>query len=236
MKMAGKQESSNKNQSLTILFIPYASHGPMNQCIGMGDILRRQGHRIVIVIDPSWKNKLTPLGLEEYIIDISNSSTKDVEQRPGEYWTNYVRDALPKFRQPPNIQLETYVRPTWHAMLEEAKLYDQRLRPILDHVRPDIIVQDTVVCFPIVAASGVPYVRVVSCNPLEMPGEDIPPAYSGLPQGDKSRWNEFRAKYDRLLRPLWEEFSAWVQSQGAPPLPDLQFIYNSEHANIYIYP
>ncbi len=69
-----------------------------------------------------------------------------------------------------------------------------------------------------------------------MPGEDTPPAYSGLPQADRSRWNEYRARYDRVHRPMWEEFCAWVQSKGAPPLPDLQFIYDSEYANIYIYP
>jgi MGT family glycosyltransferase len=234
--MTEKQESLSTARPLTVLFIPYACYGPMNQCIGMGDILHRRGHRVVIVIDPTWKGKLSSPGLEEYVIEIDNSASKDAEQRPGEYWANYVRDALPKFRQPTYIQVETYIRPTWQAMIEEVKLYNQHLRSVIDHIRPDVIVQDSNLCFPTVATSGVPCVRIVSCNPLEMPGKDIPPAYSGLPQDDNSGWDEFRAKYDRVHRPIWKEFSAWVQSQGAPPLPDLHFIYDSEYANIYIYP
>ncbi len=126
--MTESEESSAHTRPLTILFIPCACYGPMNQCIGMGDILHRRGHYVVIITDPSWRGKLASMGLQEYIIDTGNPANKDAEQRPGEYWTNYVRDALPKFRQSPYVQVGTYVRPTWHAMLEEAKLYDQHLR------------------------------------------------------------------------------------------------------------
>jgi MGT family glycosyltransferase len=234
--MAEKQEPLLNARPLTILFVPYACHGPMNQCIGMSDILRRRGHRVVIVLDPTWKGKLASFGFEECIIDIANPADKDAETKPGEFWANYVRDALPKFRKPTIVQLDTYIQPTWRTILEEAKLYDEHLRSIIDHTRADVIVQDNVACFPTLVTGPAPFVRVVSCNPLEMPGINVPPTYSGLPLDDRSEWDAFRTKYDRLHRTMWEEFSTWVQSRGAPPLPDLQFTYESEYANIYIYP
>jgi hypothetical protein len=39
-----------------------------------------------------------------------------------------------------------------------------------------------------------------------------------------------------MHRPVWVPFGAWVQQQGAPPLPDLEFIHTSERLNPYVYP
>jgi MGT family glycosyltransferase len=35
---------------------------------------------------------------------------------------------------------------------------------------------------------------------------------------------------------MWEDFNAWVQEQGAPPLPELDFMHESDHANLYVFP
>ena len=35
---------------------------------------------------------------------------------------------------------------------------------------------------------------------------------------------------------MWEAFDAWVQEQGAPPLPELEFIHTSDTLNLYVYP
>ena len=78
--------------------------------------------------------------------------------------------------------------------------------------------------------------RIVSCNPLEMKGPDVAPAYSGLPADDRGEWDAFRAEYDRTHRAMWEAFNAWVVEQGAVPLADLEFIHESDSANIYVFP
>ena len=67
-------------------------------------------------------------------------------------------------------------------------------------------------------------------------GPGIAPTYSGLPAADRRAWADFRAEYDRTHRPLWAEFDAWVREQGAPGLPDLEFIHTSAHLNGYVYP
>jgi MGT family glycosyltransferase len=35
---------------------------------------------------------------------------------------------------------------------------------------------------------------------------------------------------------LWNETNEWVREQGAPPLPDLEFIHESPDLNLYVYP
>jgi UDP:flavonoid glycosyltransferase YjiC (YdhE family) len=32
---------------LTVLFVPESAYGPTNNCVGIGDVLRRRGHRVV---------------------------------------------------------------------------------------------------------------------------------------------------------------------------------------------
>jgi UDP:flavonoid glycosyltransferase YjiC (YdhE family) len=76
----------------------------------------------------------------------------------------------------------------------------------------------------------------MSCNPLEMTGPDVPPAYSGLPCDDRREWGSFRAEYDRTHRAMWTAFNAWVVEQGAAPLPELEFIHASADANLYVFP
>jgi hypothetical protein len=92
------------------------------------------------------------------------------------------------------------------------------------------------VCFPALARTGERFVRVVSCNPLELPDPRLPPAYSGLSTTDSTGWASFRAAYDRLHRTLWSELSDWVQESGLAPLPDLEFVHSGPRRNLYLYP
>ena len=57
--------------SLTILFMPESAYGPTNNCIGIGDMLRSRGHRVVFAAEASWKGKLEALGFEEDLVDLA---------------------------------------------------------------------------------------------------------------------------------------------------------------------
>jgi MGT family glycosyltransferase len=102
-------------------------------------------------------------------------------------------------------------------------------------VRPDVIVEDNVPAFPAVVTADAPWVRIVSCNPLELKDPALPPVFSGYPANDRSGWDEFRAEYDRTHCEMWESFNEWVQEQGAPPLEQLEFIHSAD-TNMYLYP
>ena len=38
----------------TIVFFPEGAFGPTNNCVGIGDALRKRGHRVVFVIEESF--------------------------------------------------------------------------------------------------------------------------------------------------------------------------------------
>jgi MGT family glycosyltransferase len=224
-------------QPLTVLFMPESAYGPTNNCIGIGDILRRRGHTVVFAAERSWSGKLEKLGFVEDLVDLAPPPAADAaEQDAGQFWKDFIRETAPEFRKPTIEQLSTFMQPTWQALIDGARFCEPQLREIIARQKPDVIVEDNVVCFPALLTSGAPFVRIMSCNPLEMPGPDVPPAYSGLPSDDRSQWEAFREEYDRTHRPTWEAFDQFVREQGAPGLPELQFIHESEALNLYVYP
>jgi MGT family glycosyltransferase len=216
--------------------MPESAYGPTNNCIGIADVLRRRGHRVVFAAEASWRGRLRPFGFEEALLDLAPPADADAPEDAGQFWKEFIKQTAPEFRKPTIEQLETFMQPTWRALVEGARYCEQELRDIVAAVRPDVVALDNVVEFPALLTSGAPYVRIVSCNPLEIPDPGLPPAYSGLPSDDSSAWDAFRAEYDRTHRPLWESFNSWVQEQGAPALPELEFISPSPHLNLYVYP
>ncbi len=220
----------------TILFMPESAYGPTNQCIGIGKVLLERGHRVVFAAEASWKGKLAAMGFEEDLVDLAPPAESDVEQDAGQFWKDFIRDTSPEFRKPTIDQLSTFMLPTWQALIDGAKYCEPQLREIIARVKPDVVVEDNVICFPALMTAGVPFIRIVSCNPLEITGLNIAPAYSGHPANDRTQWEAFCAEYDRTHRPTWAAFNDWVIEQGAAPLPDLQFIHESKIANLYVFP
>ncbi|HZC60133.1 MAG TPA: nucleotide disphospho-sugar-binding domain-containing protein [Streptosporangiaceae bacterium] len=234
---------------LTVLFMPESAYGPTNNCIGIGDVLRRRGHRVVFAAEASWKGRLEPLGFEEDLVDLS-PPPEQAPQDAGAFWKEFIASTAPEFRKPTIEQLDTWIKPVWAELISGARYCQEQLAEIVARTRPDVIVEDNVISFPALLTAGVPFVRIVSCNPLEVADPALPPAFSGYPAGDQdqqkqaeqnqaqqnqAQWPEFRAEYDRVHRAMWAEFSDWVASQGAPPLPDLEFIHSGQ-ANLYVYP
>ena len=220
--------------SLTIVFMPESAYGPTNNCVGIGKVLERRGHRIVFAAEASWDGRLDPLGFEEDLVDLAPSP--EGAQDAGQFWTDFITDTAPELRKPTIEQLDTFIRPVWESLIEGAKYCEPQLRDILARSQPDVIVEDNVSGFPALLTHGAPWVRIMSCNPLERKDPDLPPAFSGYAVDDRTGWEEFRAEYDRTHRELWSGFNEWMLEQGAPALPDLEFIHESEHLNLSVYP
>jgi MGT family glycosyltransferase len=218
----------------TVVFFPEGAYGPTNNCVGIGQILRDRGHRVVFVLEESFAGTLEAQGFEERLIHLG--PLPEVEEEPGQFWKDFIRDTAPVFRKPTIEQLADFIEPTWRALCDGARYADDRLREIFDEVGPDVIVQDNVVGFPAIPHSGRPWVRIVSCNPLEVKDLEIPPVFSGYPASDRTGWDEFRQAYVRSIAGLHEEFSGYCEERGAPTLPDGEFIHESEWLNLYVYP
>ncbi|WP_262852853.1 glycosyltransferase [Mumia quercus] len=230
------------DRPLTILFMPESAYGPTNQCVGLGDILLKRGHKVVFAAEASWKGKLEPLGFVEALVDLAEPAApaegaEAEEEDAGKFWTDFIAETAPEFRKPTIDQLESFVAPTYQALIDGAMYCEPQLRAIIAEHQPDVIVEDNVVTFPALMTSGAPFVRIVSCNPLEVRGsDDLPPLFAGYPIADREGWDEYGKRFEETHREMWESFNAWVQEQGAPALPDLEFLHTSEALNLYVFP
>jgi len=228
------ETSGEGRPTKTFVFFPEGAFGPTNNCVGIGDVLRRRGHRVVFVIEESFKGTLEAKGFEERLMRLGPAPSQP--EVPGQFWKEFIRDTAPVFRQSTLEQLEGFIAPTWQALVDGARHVDSRLAEIFDELAPDVIIEDNVVGFPAIAASGRPWVRIASCNPLELKDPDLPPTFSGYAIDDRSGWDEFREEYKRQVGQMQEGFSEFCVEHGAPALPELEFIDESPWLNLYLYP
>src|SRR5438270_5779208 len=192
-----------------VVFFPEGAYGPTNNCVGIAQVLRERGARVVFVVEESFAGTLEARGFEEALMRLTPPPrTGEEAEEPGQFWKDFIRDTAPEFRKPTIEQLEGFIQPTWQALVDGAKYVERRLREILDELQPDVVVEDNVVGFAALPASGTPWVRIVSCNPAELKDPDVPPSFSGYSARNRAGWDEFRAEYERTTRGLWQDFDA----------------------------
>ncbi len=223
-----------ENQGKTVIFFPEGAFGPTNNCVGIGEVLRQGGHRVIFVIEESFAGTLEEKGFEERLMRLA--PPPEVPEEPGQFWKDFIRETAPVFRKSTFEQLTEFMAPTWEALIDGARYVDERLVEIFDEVQPDVIVEDNVCAFPAIPASGRPWVRIVSCNPLELKDPELPPPYTGLPIDDRSEWDSYREEYRRAIDEMQASFSEFCVERGAPPLPDGEMIHTSDWLNLYLYP
>ncbi|HTX32782.1 MAG TPA: glycosyltransferase [Solirubrobacteraceae bacterium] len=218
----------------TVAFFPEGAYGPTNNCAGIGAVLRERGHRVVFIVEESFAGTLKARGFEERLIRLGPPSEQ--EEVPGQFWKDFIRDTAPVFRRPTIEQLELFIAPTFKALIDGARYVDDRLRAIFDELGPDVIVEDNVVAFPALEASGRPWVRIVSCNPAELKDELVPPVFSGYPTEHRAGWDDYWQEYRRALRPVHDEHDEFCRAAGASGLPELDLMNTSSRLNLYVYP
>jgi len=224
----------------TVAFFPESAYGPTNNCVGIADVLRRQGWRVVFIAERSFAGTLEAKGFEERLVDLAEpepaSGDAGAEQDAGQFWKDFIRETAPVFRKPTIEQLGEFMVPTFQALVDGARYVDEQLTEILDEVRPDVIVEDNVVSFPAIPAAEAPWVRIVSCNPAEVKDPDVPPVFSGYAAADRAGWGEFRAEFARVIEPLHDSFDEFCRERGAAPLPEGELIHTSPDLNLWLYP
>jgi MGT family glycosyltransferase len=222
----------------TIVFFPEGAFGPTNNCVGIGNVLRERGHRVVFIVEESFAGTLEAKGFEERLMRLG--PPPEVPEVPGQFWIDFIRDTAPVFRKSTLDQLGEFMAPTWQALIDGSKYVNPRLAEIFDELAPDVIVEDNVVAFPAIRASGRPWVRIVSCNPMEMKDEAIAPFSSGYPVADRRDWPAFLEEVRRTHGDMWADFDAFCREHGEPGLTygalGPEFIAESPDLNLYSYP
>ncbi len=222
----------------TVVFFPEGAYGPTNNCVGIGDVLRRRGHRVVFIVEESFAGSLEARGFEERLMRLGPPPAEP--EVPGQFWIDFIRDTAPVFRKSTLEQITEFVQPTWRALVDGARYVNPRLEEIIGELEPGVIVEDNVVSFPAVMASGRPWVRIVSSNPAELKDPLVPPFSSGYPASDPRRWPRFLAEYQRAHADLWADFDAFCRDHGAGGLDNgelgPEFMHQSPFLNLYSFP
>ncbi|MFL5778994.1 MAG: glycosyltransferase [Chloroflexota bacterium] len=221
----------------TIVFFPEGAYGPTNNCVGIGQLLRERGHRVVFIVEESFAGTLEAKGFEERLMRLGPAP--DEPEVPGQFWIDFIRDTAPVFRKPTIEQLGEFIAPTWRALIDGSTYVHDGLLAIIDELAPDVVVEDNVVWFPALAQAARPWVRIVSCNPAELKDAAVPPFSSGYPAGDRTGWAEFLEEVDRTHRAMWADFDAFCRAHGpglsyGPHGPD--FMPESPWLNLFLYP
>jgi MGT family glycosyltransferase len=222
----------------TIVFFPEGAYGPTNNCIGIGQVLRARGHRVVFVVEESFAGTLEAKGFEERLMRLG--PPPETSEIPGQFWIDFIRDTSPVFRKSTLEQLGEFIAPTFQALIDGARYVDPRLNEIFEELGPDVIVEDNVVAFPALAASGRPWVRIMSCNPAELKDPAVAPFSSGYAAADRGGWPAFLDEVRRTHADMWADFDAFCREHGEHGLtygdlgPD--FIAESPYLNLYSYP
>ena len=161
----------------TIVFFPEGAYGPTNNCVGIGQVLRERGHRVVFIVEESFAGNLEAQGFEERLMRLGPAPEEP--EIPGQFWIDFIRDTAPVFRKPTIEQLGEFIAPTFQALIDGATYVQPRLEAIVDELGPDTIVEDNVVSFPAIMSTAAPWVRLLSCNPAEIKDPRVAPFSSG---------------------------------------------------------
>ncbi len=217
----------------TIALFPEASFGAALNCVGIAQALQARGARPVFICHAGFSGVFAEYGFQEHQLPTAGALTDSERQN---YWQAFVRRHLPHFRLSPIDQIETYVAPTWEAIVDTAIEAEAPLRQLLPRLKPDAIVLDNVVMFPAIAAAGCPWVRVVSCAETELPDAAVPPYLSGLAAEDKAGRRAFDARYLAAVAPAHDRLNQFRAKAGVEPLPRGQFLEPSPSLNLLLTP
>jgi len=214
----------------TIALFPEASFGAALNCVGVAQALRERGARPVFICHPGFTGLFSDYGFPEHHLPAAASNGDGLNT-----WQTFVDRHLPHFNLSPLEQLNTYVAPTWEAIVDTAVNTEAPLRRLLARLKPDAVLLDNVVMFPALATSGVPWVRMISCAETELPDPKVPPYLSGLAANDPQR-QLFEKRYLDAVAPAHERFNRFRASAGVQPLPSGLFLETSPWLNLLLTP
>ena len=219
----------------TIAFFPEGAYGPTNNCVGIGDVLRGRGHRVVFIVEESFAGTLEAQGLRG-AADAPRSAAGEPRRSPGQFWKDFIRETAPVFRKPTIEQLGEFIAPTFEALVDGARYVDERLREIIDELQPDVIVEDNVVSFPALPACGRPWVRISSCNPAEMKDPRRAADVLRLPGARPLGGGVLAGVPARARATCTRRSTSSAASAARRRCPAVEFMHESPWLNLYLYP
>ncbi|CAG2107418.1 unnamed protein product [Medioppia subpectinata] len=225
------------SDSLTALFIPINYVGPVNASIGLAQVLKHSGHRVVFAARNEWSKRLKSLDFEVEILGEETAGVAvDSADANAQQITSTFVDSTPLAKA--LHCMSTVLTVT----ISEAHKDEPILKALIKRLKPDVIITDHVITLPSIAGSDIPWIFSYSANPLSLDTgyEDkrLPPSILGLPiNSDKHLWEEYRQQLRDARRDGWLKYRDWLITNGCPLVPEeFQFWIPSPFANLYMFP
>ena len=235
VKKAGSK-SPAKPRKVIALF-PEAAFGPALNSVGIGQALKKLGHKVVFLSDPGFLDVYKGYGFEAHPVNLSEPLPPE---QMAKFWVDFINGHIPNFRKSPYEQIDNYVKDCWGMIVETAKWAEKDLPGVLDMVKPDVICVDNVILFPAIKRyakrHGKPWVRIISCSENEIEDPDIPPHLSGCGEKDKRGFARYAKHFNQTIKPIHDDFNVFLKSVGVKKYPVGQFFEASPHMNILLYP
>jgi len=217
----------------TIAFFPEACYGPALNSVGIAQACEKLGHKPVFLTDPGLSGVYSGYGFEEHAVNMSEPMPPE---EMAKYWTDFIDGHIPNFAKSPYDQIDNYVKECWENIVNTAVWAEKDLPGILDKVKPDMICVDNVILFPACKQYGVPWVRIISCSENEITDPDIPPHLSGCGENDHEAHKKYLDKFNDVIKPIHDEFNAFLKECGEDPYPIGEFFEASPYLNLLLYP
>jgi len=221
----------------TIAFFPEAAFGPALNSVGIAQAVEKLGHKAVFLSDPGFVGVYEGYGFEAHPVALSAPMPPE---EMAKFWENFINGHIPNFRKKPIDQLDNYVKDCWTAIVDSAKWAEKDLPGRLAAIRPDLVCVDNVILFPAIKRyakeNGKPWVRIISCSENEIEADDIPPHLSGCGATDAACHAAFRARFHEVIKPIHDDFNAFLEGCGEARYPLGQFFEASPHMNLLLYP
>ena len=114
---------------------PQDAIGHVNAAIGIAEVLRDSGHRIVFAIEKSWEGKLIKYGFEE---ELFTDPERDPNRDPAKFWSElFVGDGSHLRDTSHEIKLRALILP---VLIKLAKRVDPIYEKIIGRIKPDVII------------------------------------------------------------------------------------------------
>jgi UDP:flavonoid glycosyltransferase YjiC (YdhE family) len=221
----------------TIAFFPEAAFGPALNSVGIAQAVEKLGHKAVFLSDPGFVEVYEGYGFEAHPVNLSEPMPPE---EMAKFWVDFINGHIPNFRKAPIDQIDNYVRDCWEAIVDSAKWAEKDLPGVLEKLRPDVVCVDNVILFPAIkryaAENGKAWVRIISCSENEIADPDIPPHLSGCGENDKACFEAFDARFKEVIKPIHDDFNAFLAQCGEEPYPLGEFFEASPHLNLLLYP
>jgi hypothetical protein len=155
------KKEMEKLKPLTILFVPTYGNELISCSNGLVDDLQERGHKIVFSVDISSKEGR-----------LSSPSIR----------YNYSEKVSDQYSDCSSIEIvKNFSLNYLKQMFEENKAKESYYKELIDRIKPDIIITDSIICSPVLTNCGIPWVWLNFGGPnLYLNDDRLPPAWSGM--------------------------------------------------------